>query len=49
MKPLQMAFILSYCYFPVTALAKAHFKGQFEVNEDHLQQIIRMSWDAVRA
>lgn len=48
LKPLDTVFLLTYCYFPVTQLAKAHFKGQLEANEDRLQQIIRMSWDAIR-
>ncbi|ULO09467.1 TetR/AcrR family transcriptional regulator [Paenibacillus sp. 19GGS1-52] len=48
LKPLDTVFLLTYCYFPVTQLAKAHFKGQLDANEDRLQQIIRMSWDAIR-
>ncbi|MBW7458104.1 TetR/AcrR family transcriptional regulator [Paenibacillus sepulcri] len=49
LKPLPTLFLLSYCYFPVTQLAKAHFKGEFEADEENLQQIVRMSWDAIKA
>ncbi|WP_219215670.1 TetR/AcrR family transcriptional regulator [Paenibacillus sp. S150] len=49
LKPLETVFLLTYCYFPVTQLAKAHFKGQFEANEERLQEMIAMSWDAIRA
>jgi AcrR family transcriptional regulator len=49
LKSLETVFLLTYCYFPVTQLAKAHFKEQYEANEANLQQIIRMSWDAIKA
>jgi len=49
LKSLETTFLLTYCYFPVTQLARAHFKNQFEANEEHLRQIIKMSWDAIRA
>ncbi|MDF2926553.1 MAG: TetR family transcriptional regulator [Paenibacillaceae bacterium] len=49
LKPLATLLLLAYCYLPVAQLAKAHFKGQLEATEELLQQIIRMSWDAVRA
>ncbi|MDQ0196848.1 AcrR family transcriptional regulator [Paenibacillus wynnii] len=49
LKPLPTVFLLTYCYFPVTQLARAHFKGQFQADEENLQQIIRMSWDAIKA
>ncbi|RKP55061.1 TetR/AcrR family transcriptional regulator [Cohnella endophytica] len=49
LKQIGMLILLSYCYFPIAQLALAHFKGQAEANEEHLGQIIRMSWDAIRA
>lgn len=48
LKPVDTLFLLSYCYFPVTQLAKAYING-FEFNEQHLEEIIQMSWDAVKA
>ncbi|WP_379129522.1 TetR/AcrR family transcriptional regulator [Paenibacillus sp. sgz500958] len=48
LKTLEPVYLLTYCYIPVTQLAKAHFKGQFEANEEHVRQIIEMSWDAIR-
>ncbi|NHN30483.1 TetR/AcrR family transcriptional regulator [Paenibacillus sp. S3N08] len=49
LKRLETTFLLTYLYSPVAQLAKAHFKGQFEANEANMQQIIQMSWDAIRA
>lgn len=48
LKPLNNSFLLAYCYFPVTLLAKAHFKGQLAASEENVMQMLRMSWDAVR-
>ncbi|WP_173220398.1 TetR/AcrR family transcriptional regulator [Paenibacillus alba] len=48
LKPLETILILTYCYFPVAQLARAHFKGQFQASEENLQQIMKMSWDAIR-
>ncbi|MFF2091408.1 TetR/AcrR family transcriptional regulator [Paenibacillus sp. NPDC058174] len=49
LKPAETTFLLTYCYFPITQLAHAQFKGQLEVTEEHLQQVIGMSWDAIKA
>lgn len=49
LKPLDASLLLTYCYFPVTALAKEHFKGNGEFNQERLQEIIKLSWDAIRA
>lgn len=49
LKALNTTLLLSYCYLPVTQFAKAVFKGQMEGSEENLRNIIRMSWDAVRA
>jgi len=48
LKPMETTFLLTYCYLPVTQLAKAHFKGQFDATGEHLDHIIQMSWDAIR-
>ncbi|WP_246354488.1 TetR/AcrR family transcriptional regulator [Paenibacillus phytohabitans] len=49
LKQLDASLLLTYCYFPVTALAKEHFKGNGEFNEDRLSEIIKLSWDAIKA
>lgn len=49
LKQVDSVVLLTYCYFPVTQLAKAHFKGQFEANEASLEHMISMSWDAIRS
>ncbi|MFF2907780.1 TetR/AcrR family transcriptional regulator [Paenibacillus sp. NPDC057934] len=49
LKALNTMLLLSYCYLPVTHFAKTVFKGQLEGSEENFQQIICMSWDAVRA
>ena len=48
-KQLDTMLLLTYLYFPVTNLVKAHFKGQSEANEKNLKQIIQLSWDAIKA
>lgn len=48
-KPIETTFLLTYCYFPIAQLAKAHYKGQYEASEDNLQSMIRLSWDAIKA
>ncbi|BBI34027.1 TetR/AcrR family transcriptional regulator [Cohnella abietis] len=47
-KPFDTLVLLTFCYFPITQLARAHYKGQLEANEVNLQQVITMSWDAIR-
>ncbi|QGQ98688.1 TetR/AcrR family transcriptional regulator [Paenibacillus psychroresistens] len=49
LKPVNTLFILSFCYFPITQLAKACINGQLEINEKYLNEVIQMSWDAVKA
>ncbi|MEI7024078.1 TetR/AcrR family transcriptional regulator [Paenibacillus sp. y28] len=49
LKQIHTFQLLSYCYFPVTLLAKEYFKGRAEITEQAVQDMIRMSWDAVRA
>lgn len=40
--------LLTFCYFPVTQLAKENFKGSFEFSEEVFSQIIEISWDAIK-
>ncbi|WP_202903203.1 TetR/AcrR family transcriptional regulator [Paenibacillus gorillae] len=49
LKAVETTFLLTYCYFPITQLAHAQFKDQMEVTETSLQQVIGMSWDAIKA
>jgi hypothetical protein len=48
-KEVETALLLTYCHFPIVQLAKEHFKGKFLLNEERLQDVIKMSWDAVKA
>ncbi|MGG0175847.1 TetR/AcrR family transcriptional regulator [Gottfriedia acidiceleris] len=34
---------------PITDLAKMHFNGEFELNEKNINDLIQMSWDAIKA
>jgi AcrR family transcriptional regulator len=48
LKPVNTLFLLSFCYFPITQLAKAYINGQLEIKAEYLDQVIQMSWDAVK-
>lgn len=49
LKQLDTTLLLAYCSIPMLHIAKDHFLGNFELNEDSLNQIIQMSWDAIKA
>jgi len=34
---------------PVTNLAKMHFNGEYEINETNINDLIQMSWDAIKS
>ncbi|TBL71258.1 TetR/AcrR family transcriptional regulator [Paenibacillus thalictri] len=47
-KPVNPVLLLSYSFLPFVQLVKEHYNGTFELNSDHLQEMIKMSWDAAR-
>jgi AcrR family transcriptional regulator len=49
LKKVDTSTLLMFCYFPITQLAKAHFKKESEFNQENLENIIQMSWDAIKA
>jgi AcrR family transcriptional regulator len=48
LKDVEINLLLTFCYFPVIQLAKAHFKKENEANQQNLDVIIKMSWDAIK-
>jgi AcrR family transcriptional regulator len=40
--------LMNYCYFPVTQLAKKYIKENKEFDKNEFDQIVRMSWDAIK-
>ncbi|WP_091166152.1 TetR/AcrR family transcriptional regulator [Paenibacillus sp. 1_12] len=49
LKKVDAHLLLIYCYYPVTQLAKEHFKGTLVFNQEKLKEITQMSWDAIQA
>jgi AcrR family transcriptional regulator len=47
-KPFDNLLLLSFCYFPIVRLAQAHFNQDSEVTEESLDEVIQMSWDAIK-
>ncbi len=41
--------LLSYCYFPVTQLGKKYIKENKAFDQAEFDQIVRISWDAIKA
>jgi len=40
---------MTYCYQPVSQVAKAVLKRNIKISEEEMNQIINMSWDAIKA
>ncbi|MEK3721415.1 TetR/AcrR family transcriptional regulator [Paenibacillus sp. FSL H8-0034] len=49
LKQVDANLLLMYCYYPVTQMAKEHFKGAVVFNQEKLKEITQMSWDAIQA
>ncbi|MFS0776468.1 hypothetical protein ABC255_10710 [Neobacillus sp. 3P2-tot-E-2] len=41
--------LVIFTFRPVIELAKEHFNGNFELNQEKMDEIIHMSWDAIKA
>lgn len=48
-KQVDTNLLVIFTFRPVIELAKEHFNGNSELNEENIKEIIRMSWDAVKA
>jgi len=49
LKQAEPDLLLSYCYFPVTQLAKKSIKENKEYDPKEFAHILRISWDAIKA
>ncbi|WP_235549513.1 TetR/AcrR family transcriptional regulator [Paenibacillus sp. Root444D2] len=47
-KQISTKLLITYAFIPLDEIAKQHFKNEFELNQENLQLIIQMSWDAVK-
>ncbi|MGG4467627.1 TetR/AcrR family transcriptional regulator [Paenibacillus alvei] len=41
--------LLVQVHAPISALAKQHLSGEFKLNEKKIEELIEMSWDAIKA
>jgi len=48
-KQVDTKLLVIFTFRPVIELAKEHFNGNFELNQEKMDEIIHMSWDAIKA
>ncbi|MCM3790809.1 TetR/AcrR family transcriptional regulator [Domibacillus indicus] len=48
-KQVDTHLLVNFTFEPVMKFAKDHFNGLVEMNQENLNKIIQMSWDAVKA
>ncbi|GEO26017.1 TetR family transcriptional regulator [Alicyclobacillus acidoterrestris] len=49
LKPIDNSLLLSFIYYPVMSFARSHFYDGTKANDENLNMVIRMSWDAIKA
>jgi hypothetical protein len=49
LKQTEPVLLITYCYQPIISISKECSKRNISLSDSQIEQIIQMSWDAIRA